>query len=136
MSLDGVPSIVSFVPAIIGIGGGVFILLFSVPMYMRPPEPGGLIKAAGENWVTKPENKTAILLHTCRGASAGAFVMILIGIISLFLNLSEHPMWIIPLSCSPFIIIVPSIQSLFFARELKNKEEQETAEQSTQGDVQ
>jgi hypothetical protein len=122
MSLDGVPPIVSFMPAIIGVGGGVFILLFSVPIYLWTPKPGGLIRAAGEKWVTNPESKTAILRHTCRGASAGAFVMILIGIVSLFLNLSEHSKWIIPLSCSPIIIVVPSIQSLFFAWGLKKKE--------------
>jgi len=98
-------------------------------MYLRPPKPGGLIKAAGENWVTKPENKTAILGHTCRGTSVAPVVMILIGIVSLFLNLSEHKSWIIPLCATPIIIIVPSIHTLFFARGLKKKEKQEITEQ-------
>ena len=126
MSPEPLPPIVSFVPAIIGVGGGFIILLFSVPFYLWPPKPGGLIKAAGESWVSRPENKTAILRHTCRVTSHGAIGMIVIGALTLFVNLAENPSWVFPLSVAPFIaIIVPSIQSLFFARDLKKEEERE-----------
>ncbi len=125
MNLESAPAIIYFTPAIIGIGGGFFILLFSVPLYFWPPKPGGLIRAAGENWVRKPENKTAILRHTARGTNIGAVVMILIGITSLFINLSDHQDWIIPLCASPLIIIIPSIHTLCYARKLKKAENQE-----------
>jgi hypothetical protein len=125
MNFESAPAIIYFTPAIIGIGGGFFILIFSVPIYFWPPKPGGLIRAAGENWVRKPEHKTAILRHTARGANVGAVVMILIGIASLFMNLSENQNWIIPLCASPLIIIIPSIHTLSFARKLKKAEEQE-----------
>lgn len=97
---------------------GILIILVSLPLVFRKIPMNPVYGVRFKKSFESKENWYKINAYGGKQLMVWSLPLIGLGMAGFFLPPGENPLWLILIGCAPLILVIPAIQSYFFARRL------------------
>jgi len=97
---------------------GILIFLVSLPLVFRKIPMNPVYGVRFKKSFESQENWYKINAYGGKRLMVWSLLLIGLGLACFFLPPGENPVWLTLIGCAPLILVIPAIQSYFFARRL------------------